>query len=527
MSQLSFLDTPGLLEELSEYRSPLEIVNSIEVDEEIFEKWKRGEARPSPHYERALVRYCLRHDLMDVLEYYVTGLPSYNQYADYEFDALPLGYGRSVTNARELRILPTTIVGKSVGFPIGVPASILTGTSKWIEFYAKRGFDILTYKTVRTLEWDVYDSPNVVFIPETQQLKTRSDFNKKLFADPDFIPYNSNEVTAANSFGIPSLPPKEWQEDIARAKSVLGSGKILIVSVTGTTLRKNDPFEYLVNDFVKAASMAREAGADAIELNLSCPNVKGHHEGDLYLYPEETKQVVQAVWEKAVNKGETPLLAKIGYLESSLLRESVKEISNYIAGIVAINTIAAQIYNKQTQAQFFSPDKRRGNDRVWAGVSGSAIREFAKEVVRNLASLREKEHYEFDVLAVGGVSNSQHVQDYLNLGANGVLSCTGALVNPDLALETRRQIGEYPSDDNIIYTTGITKKEREVIAVNKEKEKDSKEDRVPDIKPGYGRYKPRLLGSKENEENLENKPLSTIVRELLQPSRAINRDKEK
>ncbi len=527
MDQLNFLDTPGLLEEISEYRSQLEIVNSLALDNEIFERWKRGEAQPNPHYQKALVQYCLRHDLMDVLEYYVSGLPSYNPYSSFQFDTLPLGYGRPIGPTQALRILSTKIAGKSVGFPIGVPASILTGTSRWIEFYAKRGFDILTYKTVRTLEWDVYDKPNVGFIPETHHLKTRSDFNKKLFADPDFIPYNSNEITAANSFGIPSLSPKEWQEDISRAKSVLGSGKILIVSVTGTTLLNNDSFEYLVNDFVKAASMAREAGADAIELNLSCPNVKGHHEGDLYLYPEETKQVVQAVWEKAINKGETPLLVKIGYLESSLLRQLVKEISSYVAGIVAINTIAAPIYDKHTLEQFFPPDKKRDNDRIWAGVSGSAIREFAKEVVRNLVVLREKEHYEFDVLAVGGVSNSQHVQDYLNLGANGVLSCTGALVNPNLALETRQQIGEYPRNDKIIHDTDRDKKEWEVN-IMKDKEKDPKEGRIPDIEPGYGRYKPRpLSGSKDSEE--KNKSLATILRELLQPSKvpAQNEKKDK
>jgi len=42
-----------------------------------------------------------------------------------------------------------TVLGHDVGFPVGIPSCELTRNADWVEYYARQGFHILTYRTVR------------------------------------------------------------------------------------------------------------------------------------------------------------------------------------------------------------------------------------------------------------------------------------------------------------------------------------------------------------------------------------------
>lgn len=47
----------------------------------------------------------------------------------------------------------------------------------------------------------------------------------------------------------------------------------------------------IAEDFVKAAVLAKKAGADIIEANYSCPNVIGDRVGELFHNPESAAHV--------------------------------------------------------------------------------------------------------------------------------------------------------------------------------------------------------------------------------------------
>ncbi len=51
--------------------------------------------------------------------------------------------------------------GLPVDSPIGIPAGPLLN-GKWCLYYASLGFDVLTYKTVRTVQRNCYPAPNLV-----------------------------------------------------------------------------------------------------------------------------------------------------------------------------------------------------------------------------------------------------------------------------------------------------------------------------------------------------------------------------
>src|SRR5215510_5494021 len=58
-----------------------------------------------------------------------------------------------------------TFLGVPVRSRVGIAAGLLLN-SKWISGYAQRGFDILTYKTVRSAHRPCYDLPNWVFVDD-------------------------------------------------------------------------------------------------------------------------------------------------------------------------------------------------------------------------------------------------------------------------------------------------------------------------------------------------------------------------
>ena len=50
--------------------------------------------------------------------------------------------------------------GQTVASPLGMPAGPLLN-GRWILYYAGLGFDVLTYKTVRSSQRPCYDLPNL------------------------------------------------------------------------------------------------------------------------------------------------------------------------------------------------------------------------------------------------------------------------------------------------------------------------------------------------------------------------------
>ena len=76
----------------------------------------------------------------------------------------------------------------------------------------------------------------------------------------------------AVSFGMPSMPPDAWRADVEDTRKLLAAEKLLSVSVVGT-VQPGWSTDDLAADYAQCARWAVDAGADAIEMNFSCPNV--------------------------------------------------------------------------------------------------------------------------------------------------------------------------------------------------------------------------------------------------------------
>jgi dihydroorotate dehydrogenase len=335
--------------------------------------------------------------------------------------------------ALPLKMRPTEIAGCRVDFPLGLPASILAAHSAWIEFFAKRGFSILTYKTVRSTVWPAHPLPNWVFLDDAQ---VSTDGQSTVTGYVDDWPNDLRKVSMANSFGVPSFEPEWWQRDLERTRAFVREGhQALIVSVVATV---NDSFDRLRDDFVKVAVQAAKAGADIIELNCSCPNTPGEDAGLIYTKPKVAAAIAAAVQE-ALRPTKTPLLLKIGYLSPAALADFVLSTAPYVDGVVGINTMTARVFDHHGRKVF--PDRKDPDDRVPAGVSGWAIQPYAAEVAAGLVRLRREVWLDsgkvLTMLSVGGVLNKTDFERRLSSGVDGVETCTGAFLNPHIGLDIR------------------------------------------------------------------------------------------
>jgi dihydroorotate dehydrogenase (NAD+) catalytic subunit len=87
------------------------------------------------------------------------------------------------------------------GLPVASPLAVAAGpllNSKWIEFYAQRSFDILTYKTVRRCARVSYGLPNLVPVDNLDIREPGSTVGAA----------GQMEGSWAVSFGMPSRDPK-------------------------------------------------------------------------------------------------------------------------------------------------------------------------------------------------------------------------------------------------------------------------------------------------------------------------------
>lgn len=306
--------------------------------------------------------------------------------------------------------------GLPVDSPLGMPAGPLLN-GRWILYYASLGFDVLTYKTVRSTARECHPPPNLLPV-ECGQLRGR-EVNLRV----------SSEMNGswAVSFGMPSAAPEVWRDDIRRTRELLPKGKLLSVSVVGT-IQDGWTIDDLANDYARCARWAVESGADTIETNFSCPNVSTC-DGQLYQQPEYSAVIARCVREQI---GDTPFVIKVGHIESdSDARSLLMSVAPYVSGLAITNSIATTVVDACGQAEF---------DGQRRGICGDATRSASTDQTRRLSRIIAAEGLVLELVGVGGVSTAGHVGDYLDAGAHAVQIATAAMVRPEIALQIRQEM---------------------------------------------------------------------------------------
>ena len=312
-----------------------------------------------------------------------------------------------------------TFLGLPVSSPLGIPAGPLLNGG-WCRYYASLGFDVLTYKTVRSGERECYPLPNL------QPIASDS-----LGGNEKLVPATATmQGSWAVSFGMPSKSPTVWRADVEKTRKLLPPDKRLVVSVVATE-QAGWSIDDLAADYARCARWAVESGADAIELNFSCPNV-ATCDGQLYQDTTNTRLVLQSV--RAVIS-QVPLVVKIGYLaqvdKAAALVAAVAGLAN---GLSMVNCIATRVAKDSEQLLF---------DGAPRGIAGEAIRDASLAQVAMFRDVIRQANAPLQIIGVGGIFTTQHVMNYLEQGAASVQLATAAMLDPTVGVRIRKELAGF------------------------------------------------------------------------------------
>lgn len=197
-----------------------------------------------------------------------------------------------------------------------------------------------------------------------------------------------------NAVGLSNPGIDEFKGEVEAAKD---GGVPVIVSVFG----------FKVEEFAEVAASAQEYGADAIELNLSCPNVE--EAGAVYGQSSElSRSVVEAV--KDVT--DIPVIAKLTANTSDMVGVASACADGGCDGITAINTLGAMKIDVHAKAPVL------GNKT--GGLSGPCIKPVALRCVYDISK-----ELDVQVIGCGGITTGEDAVEFLMAGASAVQIGTG------------------------------------------------------------------------------------------------------
>ncbi len=199
-----------------------------------------------------------------------------------------------------------------------------------------------------------------------------------------------------NSIGLSNPGIEEALEEVEIAKD---AGATVVGSVFGEE----------AEDFAELAEEMVEAGADAVELNLSCPHAGGL--STIGRSPELTREIVEScndtgapVWAKLPGNTHVPSFLEVA--------DAAEEAG--ADALVLINTIPAMAIDTTARKPVL------GNKK--GGLSGPAIKPVGLRLV-----YEAYERVEVPIIGSGGVMTGEDLVEYVLAGASAVEIGTGVL----------------------------------------------------------------------------------------------------
>ncbi|MFC4798152.1 dihydroorotate dehydrogenase [Neobacillus sp. GCM10023253] len=179
----------------------------------------------------------------------------------------------------------------------------------------------------------------------------------------------------------------------------------------------------LEEDYVKVAQeISKAPNVHALELNISCPNVKtgGIAFGTI---PEVAKQLTRRVKEVS----EVPVYVKLSPNVTNIV-EMAKAVEDGGAdGITMINTLVGMRLNLKTGKPILA--NRTG------GLSGPAVKPVAIRMVYEVSQV-----VNIPIIGMGGIESAEDVIEFFYAGASAVAVGTANFVNPFVCPEIIEQL---------------------------------------------------------------------------------------
>ena len=178
-------------------------------------------------------------------------------------------------------------------------------------------------------------------------------------------------------------------------------------------------------DWKQLAQMAAKAGADALELNLSCPHGMG--ERGMGLACGQDPELVRSICKWIREAVSIPFFAKLTPNVTDITSIAIAAKEGGADGVTATNTVSGLMGLKASGTAW--PAVGYEQKTTYGGVSGLAIKPIALRAVSIIA----KKLSGFPILATGGIDSADAGLQFLLAGASLLQVCS-AVQNQDFTV---------------------------------------------------------------------------------------------
>ena len=197
------------------------------------------------------------------------------------------------------------------------------------------------------------------------------------------------ECGLLNAMGLPNPGIDEFKDEIIQLKKA----KIPIIgSIFGSNSK----------EFTILANKMQDSGADALELNMSCPHAKGYG-----LEIGSDSKIVEEITSNVKKSVSIPVFVKISPNLTDISKIAQSAEKGGADAIVAINTVKAMKIDIETQRPILS-------NKI-GGYSGKAIKPIG---IRCVYEIYKK--IDIPIIGVGGITTGEDAIEYIMAGASAV-----------------------------------------------------------------------------------------------------------
>lgn len=197
-----------------------------------------------------------------------------------------------------------------------------------------------------------------------------------------------------------------------------------IANVSGST----------IDEYVEVTRRFDDSPIDAIEINISCPNVK---EGGVAFgnYPDMSARVVAAC--RAVTR--KPIITKLSPNQTDIRENARRCIEAGSDALSVINTIMGMAIDVKTRRPVI------GN--VQGGLSGPAIKPIALLKVHQVYDVARR--HNVPIIGQGGITTVNDALEFIVAGASAVGIGTSLFYDPMVCKKINRGIADYLRANNM------------------------------------------------------------------------------
>lgn len=189
-----------------------------------------------------------------------------------------------------------------------------------------------------------------------------------------------------------------------------------------------------VEEYAQIAKRFDNSDIDAIEINISCPNVK---EGGVAFGndPDMSYRVVEAC-RKNTSK---PLITKLSPNQTDIGISAQRCIDAGSDALAVINTLMGMSIDTKTKKPII------GNNQ--GGLSGPAIKPIALLKVHQVYQVSKQ--YNIPIIGQGGISSANDAIEFIIAGANTVGVGTALFYDPLICTQINQGISQYLNQHNL------------------------------------------------------------------------------